>query len=346
MANIIYSQSSGFANAAIGKMETHIRMILEHESDLLTKAGGTRDWLFNVEKSKHFAETIVAQNEFDTFVATPEGGGAENDTISETYKKIIQHVEFMKEFHITTKLMEDANYGVAADAKGRAENFIRAYYKTMNKLCEYALANATNASGTFSGTDIDMTSYDNLPLFHKSHKWGGGAKKTGTQPNYFYDTDGIADASAAEDILSELAVKMRNVKDENGEAMGYTADTIILPGNLPRVERSIKKACGTEQASGGSSANYINTQFGNWTLIVLPTWQASTDTFMLMSSEANRNLKGNMFFDRTPLTVRNWEDNHTGNYVCTGRCRFGVGFGTYKHIMLYQKGAATNAVSL
>ena len=41
-----------------------------------------------------------------------------------------------------------------------------------------------------------------------------------------------------------------------------------------------------------------------------------------------------MFFIRVPLTVTNWVDNHTGNYIWNGRCRFGVGFGTYKHIML------------
>ena len=55
---------------------------------------------------------------------------------------------------------------------------------------------------------------------------------------------------------------------------------------------------------------------------------------MIMSSEANKNLGGNMFFNRVPLTVSNWVDNHTGNYIWGGRCRFGVGFGTYKHIML------------
>ena len=36
--------------------------------------------------------------------------------------------------------------------------------------------------------------------------------------------------------LGELAVKLRNMKDENGEALGYTADTLILPGNRPAAE--------------------------------------------------------------------------------------------------------------
>ena len=47
---IIYSKSTGTANGAIGKLETPIKMIIEHESDLLTKRGGICSWLFNVEK--------------------------------------------------------------------------------------------------------------------------------------------------------------------------------------------------------------------------------------------------------------------------------------------------------
>jgi len=52
--SIIYSKSSGIHNGAIGKLETPIKMVIEHESDLLTKQGGIRDWLFNVEKSSRF----------------------------------------------------------------------------------------------------------------------------------------------------------------------------------------------------------------------------------------------------------------------------------------------------
>ena len=66
----------------------------------------------------------------------------------------------------------------------------------------------------------------------------------------------------------------------------------------------------------------------------MPTWQPADNRVMIMSSEANKNLAGNMFFNRVPLTVSNWVDNHTGNYIWNGRCRFGVGFGSYKHILL------------
>ena len=329
--SIIYSKNGGLHDGAIGKLETPIKMVIEHESDLLTKKGGIRDWLFNVEKSSRFGETIVGENEFDVFQAAEEGAGAENDGIEEVYKKFIEHIQFMKEFTITAQMMEDANYGVAADARRRTENFVRAYYKTQHKICEYALAQATAAEGRYAKAKLDLTAPDNLPLFSGAHRWGGN-KARGTQSNFFHG-EIFADTAAFEEALSEMAIKIRNMKDENGEPLGYTADTLILPGNRPKAEIIAKKVCGSEGALG-NGYNDVNLQYGNWNVIVLPDWQTTDDRVMVMSSEANKSLGGNMFFNRVPLTVTNWVDNHTGNYIWNGRCRFGVGFGSYKHILL------------
>ena len=133
--------------------------------------------------------------------------------------------------------------------------------------------------------------------------------------------------------VEENAVARYLVADRNGEILGYTADTIILPGNRPTAEIIAKKVCGSIGALGGSS-NDININYGNWNIVVMPGWVADKDMCIVMSSEANKNLSGNMFFNRVPLTVTNWVDHHTGNYLWAGRCRFGVGFGNYKHILL------------
>ena len=334
---IIYSKSSNLAPAAIGKLETPIKMIIEYESDLQKKKGGICDWLFNVEKSHRFGETIVSQSEFDIFQATEEGAAAQNDCIRDTYSKFIEHIQYMKEFVITAEMMEDANFGVGADAKRRAEAFTRAYYKTMHNLAATALANGTLPEASFGEATLDLTTGDGKPLFANRHKYGDGNY---TQSNYFYgDIFSTGDAGSRtysaetfEETLSELAVKIRNMKDENGEPLGYTADTIILPGNRPIAESIVKRVCGSYISS--IAPGQINTQFGNWNVIVIPGWYTSDDRVMIMSSEANRNLAGNMFFNRVPLTVSSFVDYHTGNYVFTGRCRFGVGFGTYKHILL------------
>ena len=253
----------------------------------------------------------------------------------------------MKEFVITAEMMEDANYGVASEAKRRAENFTRAYYKTMNKICAEALINGKSNTTYFAGTTIDLTTADGLPLFSSKHTLGGADSATTQSNNFYGDIFGtgasgsrVLSTEAFEEALAELSIKLRNMKDENGEALGYTADTLILPGNRPMVEIIAKKVCGSVSALG-NGFNDINLHYGNWNIIVLPTWNSTTNSCMIMSSEANKNLSGNMFFNRVPLTVSNWVDHHTGNYIWNGRCRFGIGFGSYKHI-LYATDSATS----
>ncbi len=348
---IIYGKSQETLGA-YGKIDTPIKMIIEHESDMLSKKGGVCDWLFNVEKSSRFGETIIAENEFDVFKATVEGGSAALDTIKETSKKFIEHIQFTKEFIITAEMMEDANWGVASDAKRRAENFARAYYKTRNKICEAALINATNSTTEYAGATVDTTAPDGKPLFASGRIINDGGA---TQSNFYYGnifgktTDATRTLSTEyfEEALSYLSVKMRNMKDENGYPLGYTADTIIIPGNKPKLESIVKKVCGSDGALG-NGYNDINLHYGNWNVVVLPGWTPGDNRIMIMSSEANKNLSGNMFFNRIPLTVNNWVDHHTGNYIWNGRCRFGVGFGSYKHIMLAvdSENAVTGATKL
>ena len=338
---IIYSKSSDTNNAAIGKLETPIKMIIEHESDILSKKGGICDALFNVEKSNRFGETIVSGNEFNIFKAVDEGDAAEQDTVCETNYKFIEHIQFMKEFIISAEMMEDANYGIAADAKHRAENFARAYYKTVNKICENALINATSPHTTFAGASVSLCTGDGQPLFSKNHKWGVSNENYGMQSNYFYGNifgKGTSSSRAYstdvfEESLYKLMAKIRGMKDENGDPLGYTADTIVIPGNNPKLESIVKKVCGSA-GSLSNGYNDINLHYGNWNVVVLPNWNPTDMRIMVMSGEANKNLCGNMFFNRVPLTVTNWVDNHTGNYIWNGRCRFGIGFGSYKHILL------------
>ncbi len=337
---ILYSRNSSLANSELGKLETPIKMIIQHQSDILTKKGGICDWLFNVEKSNKFGETIIGQCDFRMFQATDEGDTANSDSVCDTYRKFIEHIQFTKEFAITAEMMEDANFGIASDSKRRIENFVRAYYMTINRICEKALYSGASESTTIAGTEIDLTTADGFPLFYNEHLWGSpdspsGAR--GSQSNFFADdffgTAGKPTTEVFEELLTQAAMKIRNMRDENGGVLGYSADTIILPGNRPVLESVVKKVCGSIGALGGNY-NDINLHFGNWNVVVLPNWVASDDRFMVMSSEANKNLAGNMFFNRVPLTVSNWVDHHTGNYIWNGRCRFGVGFGTYKHIIL------------
>lgn len=356
MATILYDKSSGFHDAAIGKLETPLKMVIENESDLCRKQGGILDFLFNVERSNKFGETIQYQDEFGTFVSAAEGASAENDGVVETYRKFIEHIPFMKEFTITKQMLDDSQYGLGSDAKRRAQAFVRAYYLTMHKLASQAIANGKSTTMTFNKASVDLATADGKALFATDHKFGKAeGHGVGTQSNLFgQNRYGSAHTALTighvEDIITMGASKIRNMKDENGEVLGYVADTVVIPGNMPLLEKYVKQVLGSSHEAS-SSNNGINIQFGNMNLVIIPDWQyeiasdAKQQVYpvIVMSSEANKNLAGNMFFNRIPLSLKNWEDGHTRNWIWNGYCRFGIGFGTYKHIALIESYSTSSA---
>ena len=338
IAEYIYSAMNGKNDPLFGRFEAPIKALIADESNLQEKNKTILDVLFNVEKSNRYAETMMGESDFDTFKSKEEGAEAEHDTVQKTYDKTIEHIEFAKEFTITRKMADDAKFGMGANMKNAPRRFVRAYYKTKTKLAAQALINGTNTTMEFNGATVDLSVGDKLALFSNAHKYATN-KVSGTQSNYFFG-DITSDEAKFEIALATLANKLRNFKDENGEIMGYTADTLIIPCNRPALEMMAKKIVGSERTTG-SNHNDINTQYGNWTLVVLDGWEADGDRLMVMSSEANENLLGNMFFNRVKLDITSDVDKHTRNYFWNGYCRFGVGFTTWKHILL-----AVNAETL
>lgn len=346
MSNFVYSKLSGKNDAMYGKFEHPIKALIENESNIEEKKGGILKALFNVEKSNRYAETIIGESDFDTFQSVKEGQGAENDNIETTFKKTIEHIAFMKEFTITKEMADDSKIGISADIKSKPKKFVRAYYKTRNKIAAWALINGTKTSDKFNKATVDLSAPDGKALFSNAHTYATEKMKGKTQSNYFYGKF-TTDAAALESAMGHLSNLLRNFKDENGEVMEYVADVIIIPCNRPKLEAMVKKVVGSERTVG-SNNNDINTQYGNWTVVVLDGWETADDRFMIMSSDANENLQGNMFYNRIPLDIRNNIDDHTRNFYWNGYCRFGVGFGSWKHILLAvnSESAVTGATSV
>ena len=335
MPMIMFAESNRLNDSAIGRIDTPIRAVIKSQSDALTKKDGMLNRMFNVEKSKKFAETVVYRDELDEFQGTLEGGSAENDMTEDTFKSTIYHYEYKKKLTISAATIEDANYKVTGDMKRQANAFTAQYYKTREHLGSAALSNGENAFMIFNKHKIPLLTCDGLALFHKAHLYGG--PKTGgqkTQSNFYYHALGANDSinsGLLEELVQEGALKLRNMLDDNGMPLCYSANIIRIPGNRPAFERAIKKMVYTER-QGSSDFNDINTQAG-YHLVVDPLWRTEQDVFDLQSSEANENLLGSMFYDRGGLKCNSGVDPDTFNYYMVGRCRMGVGFGTYKHIL-------------
>lgn len=331
MANeIIYSASIAANEPMFGKFEHPIRALIEDEANSIEQKKSILDILYNVEKSNRYAETVMGESDFSTFASKEEGAVAEKDTVQKTFDKTIEHIEFAKEFVITRKMADDAKFGIGANIKAKPRKFVRAYYKTKVDIAAKALINGKSATMTYSNSIVDLTTGDKKPLFSNAHTYALASMSGKTQSNLFYG-DITSDETKFETALNLLSNKVRNFKDENGAVMGYVADILIIPCNRPKLEMMAKRLCGSE-LTPSTANNAINTQYGNWTLVILDGWESDVDEIMVMSSEANENLLANMFFNRVPLDITNDVDKHTRNFFWNGYCRFGVGFTTWKHI--------------
>ena len=281
------------------------------------------------KKSKRWGEKSITMGGLGNFQSKAEGQNAQEDTWEQGYEKFVQHATFGLEVTISKELKDD---NMLDDAKAKVINLVQAYKRTRAQLATDAITNAVTGttSSSFNGATIDVTCGDEKPLFSEEHlfKTAGG----NTQANYYSDVLG---SNAV--VLNKAANKMRNFKDDRGNVLGFTADTIVLPGNDPEYEDFVKRIIGSD-GEVGSDHNDINTQRGKWKLVVDPLWTPTiTQTnhpVIIMSSEAMKALQGTKFYDRTDLDIETDVDVHSRNLTYNGFARMSITFPNWRHVMM------------
>ena len=329
---IIFSKNSGL-NDDFWKVEAQVLQSVMQDVD--SEKNNYDKFVSDtfIEKtSKKYAEKTGSMTSLGNFSIVGEGESAPMDDMQEGFTKLIVHSTFMKGFSCTREMKDDGDIDIMKTA---AANFVRSYKRTRAQLASDALTTEA-ASFTFSGKALDKTTGDGKALFATDHP----GKKAGVadQSNVFTNAFGT-DAT----ILNRLANIGRNFKNQSGVVMGYTFDTIIIPSNCYKLEDLIKRIIRSDLIVG-SSNNDVNTQKGLWNLIVDPMWQVeSGEPYILMSSEANKEMTGSVFYDRVPLDVKNQVDFDTRNLEWNGYCRMSAGFSDWRHVIL---GGASSGTTL
>lgn len=320
---IIFAKNSGInddlwkVNGQIVKSVLQDTDTEKNNDDELVKA------LYTEKKSDKFGEKMSSLTEMANFEIVDEGDKAIQDEIQQGFSKLIEHKQFIKSFTCTAEMNEDNDIDTMKTA---AANFVRAYKRTR---AQYASDCLTTEGGTFifGGKTLDKTTGDGEGLFSTQHKF---VTKAGVQSNVF--TNALGTDSK---MLNRLANIGRNFKNNSGFVMGYTFDTIVIPGNCPELEDTIRKIIKSD-LTVGSDFNDVNTQKGLWKLVVNHRWTVEDGKapYILMSSEANKELNGSVFYDRIPLSMRDWIDNGTYNLNWAGRARMSAGFYAWQHVIL------------
>lgn len=322
---IVVSKNSNLNDNLWNEWSDQLIAVLQDTDTEKNDADEFVDAVFNVKKSTKFGEKATGLTEFSDFEIVGEGGTAVQDDLQEGFSKLIEHKAFMKKFVLTAEMAEDSAVDMM---KAKAVNFVNSYKRSRAQYASNALT-AQAATFTFGqASGLDATTGDGKALFAVDHP----GKKVGApaQSNVFTNAFGTTS-----EMLNRLAVIGRNFKNSSSVPMGYTFDTIIIPSNCYALEDTIKKIIRTDLMVG-SQLNDINTQKGLWKLIVDPFWQVEdgSEPYILMSSQANKEMLGNLFFDRIPLTMKDEVDIDTHNYIWSGRARFSAGFSNWAHVIL------------
>lgn len=321
---VMFSKHGGQNDEAWKVIDTELSMVIQDTDTEKNKDDELVKSLFNVKTSKKFGEKQGSMTEFGNFSEVTEGDNGIADDYSMGFSKLIEHHQFIKTFMCTREARDDGNIDLM---KQTAANFVRAYKRSRAQYASDCLV-AEGANFVYDGKSYDKTTGDGKGLFATDHP----GKKTGVpvQSNVFTNAFGN-DVT----MLYTLANIGRNFKNQSGNVMGYTFDTIIIPGNAPRLEELIKRILGSDQLVG-SNYNDINTQKGIWKLVVDHRWEAAagTEPYILMSSEAQRELNAGVFYDRVALDVSNEVLNKSRNLEWSGYARWSAGFNNWAAYIL------------
>ena len=313
--SIIFSKGAGLNKSVYGESYEPIKLMIEKKAEAFEKLS-ILPKIFNMDKSTNFAEKLSSMTSMDGFMPVDEGGSFPVDTWQEGYSKTFTHITFKNEFSITEEMLDDSKI---LNLRKKPTAFINGYLRMRETFGSSLVAGGIGTSIVFRGKTVSTTANDGLSLFNTAHtSITGGATQSNAFTNAF---------SAAALGLAETA--MQNFKDDNGNILGVTPDTIVIP-NIAALKKLVFETIGADK-DPATANNGFNYQFGRWNVIVDPYWQPATGApWILISSQYNEDNIGAVWFDRKPLKIKADEDPNTWNMVWRGRARFSAGFNDWR----------------
>lgn len=322
MANVTFSFSSGLNDTIFGKCQAPVRAVIEREAEAWEQMSAL-DKIFVMGKSKSFGEAIGSMTAMEGFKPVGEGGPFPVDGMQEGFKKYIEHETWKNSFALTREAVDDAK---VMDLRRKPVAFTSAYYTTRERFGAAMLAGALGSSILFAGKNFDTTSADGKSLFATDHPSALSGKKA--QSNRFA-------GAFSNKVLGQVATRMQNFTDDQGNPLTVAPDTIIIP-NDEGLKYAVFEAIGADK-SPDTSNNGFNYHYGMWNVIVWPylnglfsTGTAADKPFILLDSRYNKTYEGAVWLDRVPLEVESHKDPGNSNNVWNGYARFGVGFNNWR----------------
>ena len=318
-----FTFGSGVADSVFGKSQAPIRMFLESQGEAFEQASPLKD-LFNMGKSKTWAEKLTGMTAMEGFKPVGENGPYPTDSTQEGFDKTIEHMVWKDMFSISREAVDDAKL---MDFRKQPAAFIKGYHRTRELFgaALYAGAINGNSSISFRGRTFDILGADGKPIFHGSHPSALKDKSKNTQSNVFSDA---FSASA----LGKLETRMQNFKGDADNILDVAPTTILIPNDADAKE-AVFAAIGADK-DPATSNNAFNYQFGRWnvrcwTYLNQFLKKGATFPWVLLDEAYNQENVGAAWFDRVELEVRSEIAANDANQW-KGYSRYGAGFNDWR----------------
>ncbi len=319
MAGIIFSQGSNVNDSIFGKSQEPIRMFLEKRGEAFEQKSMLPE-IFNMEKSKNFAEKMTTMTAMDGFQPVGENGDYPRDNAQEGFSKVLEHMVWKDSFAISREMIDD---GKLMDLKKQPAGFITAYYRTREKFGAALLGAAIQGRGSvsFGGKVFDTKGADGQALFSKTHP---AKVKGAAQSNLFAD-------AFSNDALMAMESAMQDFRGDNREVLDVAPTTILIPNDYA-LKKAVFAAIGADK-DPATANNGFNYNFGRWTVIVWPYLNqfiaSGTSPWVLLDKNYNDEYASAVWFDRVALEVKSEIASNDAN-VWKGYARFTAGFNDWR----------------
>jgi Mu-like prophage major head subunit gpT len=211
-------------------------------------------------------------------------GRVSYDSFARGFKTTLTHHEYAMGLTIERKLIDDNLYpgaGIPKQITGRVEKIGDSAAVKREK----SGATLFNNAFTASGTDVEgfpIAGPDGVALCSASHP--NGPEDSGTQSN-----TGVL--SLTQDNVTATRILMRKFKDDRGELISLSPDTLLVPPELEEAATIINNTA----RDVGTNFNDVNVQAGRWNIVAWDYLTDATRWFMLDSMLRDQHL---VWYDR------------------------------------------------
>lgn len=331
MAGIVFSMGSGVNDSVYGKSQYPVRAFIEKKVENFEN-NSVVNKIFLREKTDNPADVFTGMTSMSGFQPVGEGGAYPKDEMQEGFKQTLIQEFWKDSFQFTREMMK---YSKTMNLKQRPAAFVASYGRTQEKFGASLIAGGiSGAAVTFNGRQFKTTCADGKSLFATDHP----AKVKGNAQSNKY-TDAFSN-----DALMKAESKMQDFRDDNGNVLAVTPNTIIIP-NDPTLKRDVFAAIGADK-DPNTANNGFNYTFGRWTVIV---WQylnqyldlSTNKPWILADTNYNEDNGSALWLDGNELEMKSYIDENTDNNVWKGYAAFIAGFNDWRAFLVAGTGSGS-----